>query len=466
MDETAGGPGCQRLQARVAELEGMVRDLAAQVKDLTARLQGKQPPPRPPADIAAAPDKKPTGRKPGGQPGHPPHLKQRLPADLVTHTVAHVPTTCEHCQAALPTVAGPADPEPTWHQVVELPAVLVTVTEHQGHARTCPCCGGVTRAAIPAEVRAHSIGPHLTGVIGYLTGDQGMSKRGVEELVEHVFGVPIGLGTVSNLEQELSAALAAAHTEATEAVRDAAVKHVDETGWKQNGRKRWLWLAATKAVAVFVIRPWRNLSALQALLGRELTGILCSDRWVVYNDWPDPFDRQLCWAHLKRNWQALVERGGSAKRIGERFLAIHRHVFELWHLFRGGGCTRDELVARMLPWVDAMEDVLAAGARCRDARTRRFCARLDAEKFGLWTFVEAAGVEPTNNHGERVLRRAVLWRRRSFGCHSATGCRYAERLLTAATTLRLQKRNVVQYLSESIAAYRAGRPGPKLIPVG
>jgi transposase len=344
--------------------------------------------------------------------------------------------------------------------------VLVTVTEHQGHARTCRCCGGVTRAALPAAVRAHSVGPHLTGVIGYLTGDQGMSKRGVEELVEHVFGVPVGLGTVSNLEHELSAALAAAHTEATEAVRDAAVKHVDETGWKENGRKRWLWLAATQAVAVFVIHPWRNLSALQALLGRELTGILCSDRWVVYNDWPDPFDRQLCWAHLKRNWQALVERGGTAKRIGERFLAIHRPVFELWHLFRGGGCTRDELVQRMLPWVDAMDGVLAAGARCRDARTRRFCARLDAEKFGLWTFVEAAGVEPTNNHGERVLRRAVLWRRRSFGCHSAGGCRFAERILTVATTLRLQGRNVVAFLGETIAAHRAGRPGPKLVPVG
>jgi transposase len=344
--------------------------------------------------------------------------------------------------------------------------VLARVTEHQGHARTCPDCGHVTRAAIPAAVRAHTVGPHLTGVLGYLTGDQGLSKRGVEELVEHVFGVPIGLGTVSNLEQEISAALAAAHTQATEAVREAPVKHVDETGWKQAGNKRWLWLAATKLVAVFVIHPYRNLSALRALLGREFKGILCSDRWVVYGDWPDPFARQLCWAHLKRNWEALVERGGTAKRIGDRFLAVQRPVFELWHLFRGGGCTRAELADRMLPWVDEMEAVLAAGSRCRDGRTKRFCARLDREKFGLWTFVGADGVEPTNNHGERVLRRAVLWRRRSFGCHSAAGCRFAERLLTVATTLRLQGRNVVAFLTEAIAAHRAGQPGPRLLPEG
>jgi transposase len=466
MEETAGCPGCRRLQARVAELEGMVRDLTAQVKDLLARLQDQQPPARPAADIPPAPDKKPTGRKPGAQPGHPPHLKLRLPPERINHTVAHVPKTCANCQAALPAGAGPSDPEPTWHQVVELPPVLATVTEHQGHARTCPCCGAVTRAAIPGDVLAHSVGPHLTAVIGYLTGDQGMSKRGVEEVVEQIFGVPIALGTVSNLEQELSAALAVAHTEATDAVRDAPVKHLDETGWKQNGQKHWLWVGATKLVAVFVIHPWRNLSALESLLGRELKGILCSDRWVVYQQWPDPFARQLCWAHLKRNWEALVERGGSAKRIGERFLAIQRKVFEHWHLFRGGGCTRAQLVDRMLPLVDHLEDVLADGLRSRDARTRRFCARLDEEKFGLWTFVEAEGVEPTNNHGERVLRRAVLWRRRSFGCHSASGCRFAERILTVAGTLRLQKRNVVAFLSDAIAAYRTGRPAPKLVPMG
>ena len=206
------------------------------------------------------------------------------------------------------------------------------------------------------------------------------------------------------------------------------------------------------------------MSALQALLGREFKGILCRDRWVVYNEWPDPLARQLCWAHLKRNWEALVERGGAAKRIGERFLAIQQEVFEQWHLFRGGGCTRMELFDQMLPLMDEMEDVIAAGMRCRDAKTRRFCARLDRKTGALWTFVEAAGVEPTNNHGERVLRRAVLWRRRSFGCHSAAGCRFAERILTVATTLRLQSRNIVNFLSESIAAYRTGRPTPSLLP--
>ena len=113
-----------------------------------------------------------------------------------------------------------------------------------------------------------------------------------------------------------------------------------------------------------------------------------------------------------------------------------------------------------------MQDVLAAGQRCRDAKTQRFCARLAEDELGLWTFACQEGVEPTNNHGERVLRRAVIWRRRSFGCASAAGCRFAERILTAATTLRLQGRNVVDYLAAAVAAHRAGQPAPKLVAEG
>ncbi len=466
MAEVAGCPGCRLLQARVAELEGMVRDLAAQVKDLTARLQDKPPPSRPAPDLPAGPGKAPTGRMPGGQPGHPPHLKQLLPPERVTTTIPYLPALCAHCQVGLPTAAGPADPAPTRHQVVELPDVAVTVTEHQGHARTCPGCGHVTRAAVPTAVLAHSVGPHLTGVIGYLTGGQGISKRGVEEIVETVFGAPVALGTVANLEQELAAALAPAHTAATEAVRAAPVKHVDETGWKQAGQKRWLWVAATQALAVFVIHPWRGLAALESLLGPRLEGILCSDRWVVYDRWPDPFARQLCWAHLKRNWEAMAERGGAAKRVGDGCLGVHRQVFELWHLFRGGGCTRPELERRIEPLIEALTDVLWSGTRCRDARTRRACARLIEESAGLWTFVGTDGVEPTNNHAERVLRRAVLWRKRSFGCHSATGCRFVERILTVMQSLRLQKRNAIEFLTQAIAAHRSGQPGPTLVPIG
>jgi transposase len=453
-------PGCRALLARNAELEARVLALEGQVRDL---LDQRKPPPPPRAVTPQppAPAKTPTGRKPGGQPGHEPHLKRLVPPERVNHVIPLVPEHCDACHAALPAAAGPADLPPTRHQVAELPAVAAVITEYQGHARTCPDCGALTRAAIPAELYAHTVGERLSATLAYLAGCHGVSKRGLEEIAAAVFDAPVALGTIANLEQQTSAALAPAHQAARAAVADAPVKHVDETGWKQAGKKRWLWVAATSTVVAFLIHPRRNLDALTALLGK-LSGILCSDRWRTYDDWPLDL-RQVCWAHLKRNWEKQVERGGRAKELGDRWLAGHDRVFAVWHLFRGGGCTRDELAERMHPLIDDLGGLLNEGARVRDRKLARFCRRILDVYPAAWLFVFEPGVEPTNNHAERVQRRAVLWRRKSFGCHSAAGCRFVERILTVVQTLRLQERSVLDFLTASIRAHRAGLPSPRLI---
>ena len=451
-------PGCRERDARIAELEARVQELEGRFHDLT-----KPPtPPRAPSAMPKPPAKTPTGKKPGGQPGHPPHLKMLLPAERVKHTEIYVPQECEHCHQPLPAQAGPHDPPPLRHQVAELPELAAEITEYQGHARTCPCCGKLTRAAIPEAIRAHSVGPRLTATLSYFAGCHGVSKRGLEEISEAVFQAPIALGTIANLEQEMSAALAPAHQQAVEAVRQAPVKHVDETGWKQAGKKRWLWTAATQNVVAFIIDVFRNITALRKLIGPTLSGILCSDRWRAY-DHVELLQRQVCWAHLKRNWEKLQERGGKAKIIAERCLSVQKRVFELWHLYRGGGCSRIQMDDGMAPLMLELLDVLHAGLRCRDGKTKRFCARLLKLYPALWTFVVIDGVEPTNNHAERVQRRAVLWRRRSFGCHSAAGCRFVERILTVVQSLRLQQRSVVSFLHEAIEAHRSGHSTPALV---
>ena len=446
---------------RIAELQAKVLDLEGKLRDVIDKLKPPQLPQGAPK-LPSGPAKKATGRKPGGQPGHPPHLKEFVPAERLKETIRFVPTHCEHCQAKLPAEPGENDPPPTRHQVAELPKIAAEVREYQGHSRTCACCGKVTRAAIPAEITAHSVGPNLTATLSYLTGCHGMSKRGVEEVAEAVFDAPISLGTVANLEQEVSSALILAHQEALDAVKAAEIKHVDETGWKENGKKRWLWTAATASVVAFIIHPHRNLVALKRLVGEELAGILCSDRWRVYDNW-ELLQRQICWAHLKRNWEKLVERGGTPKKIGEACLNVQGRVFELWHRFRGGGCTRADLEDSMLPLVFELQEILQTGCRCRDRKLVRFCTRILGVYPALWTFAAEEGVEPTNNHAERVQRRAVLWRRRSFGCHSADGCRFVERILTVVQSLRLQRRPVLDFLKQTIHARRSGLALPKLI---
>ncbi len=387
---------------------------------------------------------------------------QLLPPERVTRTKQFVPDACANCHAELPREAGPADPEPKRFQTVEVPPIPLEVMEYQAHARTCACCGHVTHATVPAEIRAHSVGARLTATLAYLTGCHGISKRGAEEIVETVFGVPIALGTVANLEQEVSAALAPAHQEAIAAVRRADVKFADETSWKLWGKLCWLWAAATVNVAVFVIHAKRSALGLAVLLGEEINGILHSDRWHVYLQVPEE-RRQLCWAHLKRDFQKIVDCGGPSVFVGRRGLRIVKELFAAWHAFQKGKVTRRKLGTLIEPLQRRLGKALVEGGLGDDARVAKFCGNLLELESALWTFATHEGVEPTNNYMERLLRRAVLWRRRSFGCNSESGCRFVERILTVVQTCRLHGKNALEYLHNAVHNHRRGLACPCLL---
>jgi len=460
-------PGCRERDARIAALERRVAELEALVRDLSARLgtnacNSSLPPSANPPGAEKPVHKKASSRTRGGQPDHPPHLKALLPPERVTRTHRLVPDQCASCHAALPRHAGPGDPEPKRFQSVELPPLTVEITEYQAHGRTCPECGAVTFATIPAAVRAHSIEPRLAATVAYLTGCQGLSKRGVEEIVETLFGVPIALGTVSNLEQEVSQALAPAHAAALTAVQQAAIKYADETSWKLWGKLCWLWAAATTQVVAFVIHGRRSAAGLAALLGDEITGILHSDRWHVYAVVPD-HRRQLCWAHLKRDFRKIYDWGGPSRFVGRRGVRLVKEVFAAWHAFQQGTLTRQGLQQRLAPLQNRLANTLLEGAQGQDARVAKFCENILTVEAALWTFVTHQGVEPTNNHMERLLRRAVLGRRRSFGCTSTAGCRFVERILTVVQTCRLQEKNTLEYLYQAIRCHRRGLSQPTLL---
>jgi len=235
----AACPGCLKRDERIAALEHRVAELEARL-GANATNSGTPPSANPPA--APKPVvKTPTGRQPGAQPGHEPYLRRRLPPERIAEVIDFRPQRCHGCHATLPERPGPNDPEPTWHQVAELPPLAARVTEYRGHARTCPRCGTLNHAPLPAELRRHSVGPRLTAFLAYLAGCHHVSTRGLEELAEDAFGVPLALGTVSRLQSQVSEALMAAHAEAVAVVRQAPVKHVDETGWKLAGKLCWLW---------------------------------------------------------------------------------------------------------------------------------------------------------------------------------------------------------------------------------
>jgi transposase len=466
--EASTCPGCRQRDEIIARLQQQLATLTERVRTLEEQLNrnasnSSLPPSANPPQAPKPVVKQPSGKKPGAQPGHPPTLQRRLPPQRLQQVISFVPTTCRRCGHPLPQKAQAHDPEPSWHQVAELPPLAAQVIEYQGHARTCPACQTLTHAAIPAQRCRYSFGPRLAATLAYLVGCHRVSRRGVEEIAQAVFDVPVSLGSICHLEEQMSQALAPAHAEAITAVRAAEVKHADETSWSQAGQRRWLWLAATATVAAFVVHARRSLAGLQALLGEVIAGIVVSDRWTVYEVLPEG-RRQLCWAHLIRDFHALAERTGISRRIGENLLALSAVLFEYWPKVRDGTHSREwfqrEVLSAIRPDV-AWE--LRRGLRSRCVQTRGTCRELLAWEASLWTFALVEGVEPTNNHAERVLRGAVLWRKGCFGSSSDGGCRFVQRILTVVQTLRLQSRPVLTYLYEALCAHREGLPVPKLL---
>ncbi len=243
-----------------------------------------------------------------------------------------------------------------------------------------------------------------------------------------------------------------------------SVRNADETSWREKTQRRWLWISVTPLVTIFRLLKTRGAAGAKELLGEVVWGIIGTDQYAGY-PWIDPRQRQLCWAHLKREFVAWSERTGETARIGLAFLAVEKQLFSLWYRVRDGTLAGADFQVAMLPLMARVSTLLQEGAAGADTKAQGTCRNLLKREAALWTLVWETGVEPTNNCAERPLRRAVLWRRRSFGTQSEAGSQFVERILTAVTTLRQQRCDVLDYLTAACTAAIRNAPAPSLLPL-
>lgn len=445
--------------AVIARLTARLDALEAEVARLRRNSTNSSKPPSsdPPGVTRERPT--PSGKKRGGQPGHGGHQRKLLPPSKVNVVVPIVPRECGHCGAGL----RGKDSAPRRHQCIDIPPVEPTVTEYQLHTLACDECGLTTCAELPPGAPVGAFGPRLMAMLAICTAKYRLSKRAVRELLCDFLGVELSLGSVANVEQQVSAALASSTEEARTYVRQAAAVNADETGWRENKKKAWLWVAATSAVTVFVIAASRGAKVAKELLGDAFAGVLTTDRWSAYA-WVDVARRQLCWSHLVRDFQSWVDGGGAGKPIGMALLREARRMFRLWHNARDGTLSRPKLQKKMRPVQLNVLRWLEQASRCRDRRVRGMAREILRLDWALFTFVHTRGVEPTNNFAERQIRHAVIWRKGCFGTDSANGSRFVERMLTTITTLRQQQRNALEFITAACNAALAGTAPPSLLP--
>jgi len=441
----------ERLEARVGELE---RRLSRSSRNSSL------PPSQDPPSAPPRPRGEGSGRKRGGQPGHEGRYRRLLPPEQVDEIVEHWPDRCGSCKREFAAGELVDAAEPSRHQLAELPPIVVRVSEHRLHWVSCPACTAITTAP-PAESR-WAFGPRLQAAIVTLTVRNRLSRRQTSELARELFGVELAAGTADAIVQRAGEALAAPHTRLEQEIKQSAVVNIDETGWKTKGERRTLWGALSAQTALFRIASGRHASEARLMLGERYGGIVCSDRYPGY-DYLDPARRQLCWAHLLRDFTAHSEGMSEQAQFGTAGLAIATDLFAAWQQFQQDG-NRTQLRRRITPLQTRLRHELEHAAR-KSARTkyhRQFARNLLKRWPALWTFSHTDGVEPTNNHAERGLRGAVIYRKLSLGSQSEQGERTIERLLSASVTCRLRKQSLFSYLTQVIAAHARGDPIPSL----
>jgi transposase len=460
----------QRLSALEEENQRLREQLASNPNN-----SSRPPSSDPPGRSSLRQRKKRTGRKRGAQPGHTGYPRQLLPVEQCQKVVEHYPPTCRRCGG---TLSG-TDDHPLRHQVVEVPAVVPAVEEHRLHRLMCGECGTTTCATLPRDVPVTGYGPRVVALVAVFGGLYRASTRLTQLALKDLFGVEMSVGSVNALRQEASQAVAETVDEARTFVQQQRVVQADETGFVQGDvdgenptqRKAWLWVAVTELVVAFRVSLSRGQDAARALLGASFAAMLITDRWNGYN-WVSMQQRQLCWAHLKREFQKIAERGGESERIGAALLAEEQQLFAYWHRVRDGTLQRSSFrlyAGRIRQRIKSLLEEGAAYAASRGdksarARTSRTCRELLKVEEALWLFVRREGIEPTNNAAERALRPAVLWRRTSFGTQSAEGSEFVARMLTVVMSLRAQHRNVLEYMTEACHAARQGIKAPSLLP--
>lgn len=421
------------LLAENAELKGRTHDLEQRL-GLNSQNSSKPPSTDSPF-IKQKKSSKPHGR-PGGKKGHRGVRYQMLEPTRV-HDL--LPGICSCGSGEF----RQCEPYYT-HQHLELPEVKLEVTHFNLYRGVCTCCGKTGKGRVPDAYRT-GYGPRLSATIAELAGSHGDSRLIIQNFCASVLGLSISLGTIQKILDRASEAIRPHYEAIGTVARQADVNHVDETSWRLKGALCWLWVLANSTVALFMVHQKRSAAAFRELI-REWTGILVSDGYGVYRNWVGL--RQTCLAHLIRDARALSEnKDPELANFGNKALKELQRLCHMAHAPPTLGEWR-AFYARLIGLITRYNG--------QDNAAGKFSARLFREVDSLWLFLEKAGVSPTNNHAERMLRFAVCWRKRSLGTNSDKGNRWVERILSLRQTCKLKSKRTYPVLVEALGCYFKG----------
>jgi transposase len=438
--------------------ESRISTLEMQVKKLTPQNSSVPPSTQHPHAKPKRTKRDGVKKKRGGQKGHKKHRRDLIPPEQCDDVIPLLPDSCRRCGKPL---AG-KDSEPIRHQIWELPEIKPIVTEYQQHRLSCPCCGITTCASLPEGVPRGQSGPRLVAFAGLLMGHFRQSKRRASLFLQDLLKMPCCPSLTVKMQNQVSAALQVPYEQLKDELGTQGQLFMDESPTKQANQKAWLWTAVAPLFAVFAIFSSRKGDALPKLLGKSFSGIINCDRAKMY--WQAQ-RLQWCWAHLKRDIQALIDHSDKqVQRLGHDLMRQVKLMFQHWKRYKAGEISWETFRRYMSPVRKEINALLLRGTFSGNRRLIGMCNELYKHRDWLWTFVDVRGIEPTNNTAERALRPAVIYRKLSFGTQSEAGSRFIERMLTVSETCRLQNRSTYEFVIQAVTAHFSNQTPPSLLP--
>lgn len=452
---------------KLLEFDAKIKNLKEKIAQLEKDSHNSSKPPS--SDITKKPknDKGKDGnrnkQKPGGQPGHKGKNRELVPLEQVNKIIPYYPDKGDNCQRELLSndKANTTDEIFRW-QVFDIEPIKPKIIEYQAYTTICKC-GCQTKAKIPEDILKSNFGEHLMALIAYLTAVLHISRRGIQEFCLTFLNTKICLGTIQKILEFSSRSLEKTVEELENELPKSPVINADETGWN----KQWLWIFVTSKFMLFNVAKSRSSSVLQSVLGNLYTGILCVDRWGAYTKYHKGLF-QICWAHLKRDFQGLLDTGKAIDSKDTIIFAkslerLRKRLMAIWYKYKDQKIKRNQLIKEAENVINLIKQLLEKYNDSEEKQAKSFAKNLLKRSDDLFTFIYYEDVEPTNNISERGLRPAVQWRKICFGSRSDNGSILTSRLLTIVRTCWLQQRNPLEFLADSIKAYKNGSPMLSLI---
>jgi transposase len=298
-------------------------------------------------------------------------------------------------------------------------------------------------------------------LVATLTGRFHMAKREALSLIQDLYEIELSEGSIVNIEENVANALNDVYERIHHfVIKGALTRYFDETSWRDNGKRHYVWLATNAAAVFYRIDPHRSQDAFFKVIGAHTNQPSVTDRYNAYNVLDGP--HQYCLAHLIRDFHAFAEQPGESGKIGGKIEQALRMACRLHGKWRDGKITKQQRGISLAHIKRRLRELLIDGLAFGHEKLATLCDTLFDAFEHIWQFASDIGMEPTNNMAERDLRKLVLWRKKSYGTRSARGQRFVERISSVVETLKKNGKSILGYLEEALRAHYRGQPSPHI----